>query len=202
MNKAIEKLIQSRLFIFFIQVLALTLAIAAFNHHFSISFDKGITPERQQIIQFLSNYVSVNFYTSNVLFTYISWLIVSLIPTFIFQNYKKAYSTNLTTFFFPNFFFYVFLSRYSPDFFEANFTTLLINTIFLAIIITLFSIGMSLILHKLTEENIESQQADLNRIKEKIQSTCPHCGTKYESSPLFCYNCLKKMTIEPESENE
>ncbi|GAG74984.1 unnamed protein product, partial [marine sediment metagenome] len=88
---------------FIIQFLILSLLIYFFDYRFNIIFDNDISGERKIIIQFIANYIL--FDPNNITdlyFIYFSWTIVSLIPIFIFNDYKKAYSMNLTTFFFPN----------------------------------------------------------------------------------------------------
>ena len=88
--------------IFCIQILCLIAFINISNYKLPIEFSPSAN-EQQFIIQFLANIVM---YDNSFGFVYINltWLIVSLIPILIFKGFKKAYSMNLTTFFFPNFF--------------------------------------------------------------------------------------------------
>ncbi len=134
--------------VFCIQILILLISNVLFNYRIQIDFDLSIDPkagEQQLIIQFLANIILYNT-TFGFLYINITWVIVSLLPILIFNNYKKAYSMNLTTFFFPNFFFYVFYWRYSITSFNSVFPTFLVETISLAITILIISIGLSLIL--------------------------------------------------------
>jgi len=154
----------------------------------------GVTGEHQAIIQFLANYILFD-NLSGLLFIYVIWILVSLIPIFIFNNFQKAYSMNLLTFFFPNFFLYVFLSRYSPEYFNSNFQFHFLHTILLGIVIVGISILLSLLLKKIKKLKIELQIEDLHAIASRSKSLCPYCGTKFESIPKFCYVCNADLTI-------
>jgi len=117
---------KSKLVIFVIQIVILSLIIYSFDYKFDINFEIGISKEHKKIIQFLANYIMFdNLY--NLYFIYSIWIIISLIPIFMFNNYKKAYSMNLTTFFFPNFFFYVFLRNHYRPYFNENFLNLFLK---------------------------------------------------------------------------
>ncbi len=175
---------------FILQIVILSLFIYVFDYKFKINFDNEISKERQDIIQFLANHIifDINDLTG-VYFIYISWIIVSLIPIINFDDYKTSYSMNLYTFFFPNFFFYVFLYRYSPNYFHAHFSTLITQTIILGILIVVFSIGISYILNKTIRHKSKAQFEDFKKIVEKIKYKCPNCGTEFNSIPKFCYTC-------------
>jgi uncharacterized membrane protein (DUF485 family) len=183
----IKSLLKSKVILFFIQFLVLSLFIYFFNYNFEIDFDSGILEERRIIIQFLSNYVWYN-PNSAIYFVYLVWLITSLIPIFILNDLKKSASLNITTFFLPNFFSYVFLSRYSPNYFNANFLNLFTKTIILGIFILVLSIGLSYIL-KVCTKNKEEQKVDIEVIANLNKITCPNCGTEFNSIPKFCYKC-------------
>jgi len=179
---------------FLFQILILSLLIYIFNYKFKINFDGEISIERQRIIQFLANYIMYNREDIfGLYFIYMSWIIVSLIPIFNFQDYKAAYSTNLYTFFFPNFFFYIFLSRYSPNYFESYFLHLLIQTLILGLFIVIFSIGVSFLLNKTIRLKSKAQFEDFKKLVEEIKFSCPYCGTEFNSHPQYCYNCLKEL---------
>ena len=179
---------------FIIQITVLSLFIYIFDYKFKIKFDSIISKERQDIIQFLANYV---IFDRNdligIYFMFISWIIVSLIPVINFEDYKAVYSMNLYTFFFPNFFFYVFLYRYSPNYFHSQFFTLFIQTIILGVFIILFSIGISILLNKTIRHKSKAQFEDFKKIVEKIKYKCPNCGTEFNSIPKYCYSCLKEL---------
>jgi len=186
---------------FIIQILLLSLFIYLYKYRFNIIFDTGITEERKFIIQLIANYVMVDINNaSSVQFIYVSWTLVSLFPIFIFNDYKKSYSLNLTTFFFPNFFFYVFIYRYSPNYFNSNFQTLIIQTIILGLFIVSLSFGLTFLLKRIRKPEYEVQVEDLKIIKQKNRIACPHCGTEFESIPKYCYNCSKEIAIATNNE--
>jgi len=181
---------------FIIQILILSLFIYLFNYKYKINFDNDITEERKFVIQFLANFILFDLNNlSSLYFIYISWIIVSLIPILNFNNYKKSYSMNLTTFFFPNFFFYVFLYRYSPNYFNSHFPTIFTQTVFLGLFIVFFSLGLTFILKKIRKPKDFIQFEDLELIVQENKIKCPHCGTEYNSIPKYCYNCSKELLI-------
>lgn len=201
MNKL--DIIRSKFVIFTIQVSILSLFIFIFDYSFPIDFDRDITTERANIIQFIANYIMFDSASESLfgaVFIYLSWFLVGLVPIFLHQNGKKAYSMNLTTFFFPNFFFYIFLSRYSPKYYETNFNSMITNTILIGIMLVLLSLILSIPLKKYADSKKIIPLANLKQIEEKISSKCPHCGTEFDSQPIYCYNCSKKIneTIETE----
>ena len=183
-----------RIVIFMIQILFLTLFISLMKYEFSLNFDIDILNEQIFIMQFLANYVLFN-NLSGFYFIYIIWFSVSLIPIFIHNDVKKAYSMNLLTFFFPNFFLYVFLWRHSRVYFDSNFQFHFLNTILLGIVIVGTSIGLSLILRKILLGRNEPQLGDLESIASSITTTCPRCGTKFNSNPKICYKCNTDLTL-------
>jgi len=179
---------RNRLVLIIIQTLILNLIILFFGYKFNLNFDVGIEFEQSVIIQFLANYVFFDT-LHGLFFIYIIWLLVSLIPIFIYNNFKKSYSTNLLTFFFPNFFLYVFLSRYSPFYFNSNFPFHFMHTILLGMILIFFSIGLSLVIKKILKSKIKDQIEELHIIASKSKTVCPKCGVEFDSLPKFCYNC-------------
>ena len=179
---------------FIIQIIILSLFINFINYKFAIKFDPGILKERQLIIQFLANYVMYDRdKIFGMTFIYFIWIIACLIPVINFDDYKSAYSTNLYTFFFPNFFFYIFLNRYSPNSFNSYFTTFIINTLILGVTLLIFSLGISIILNKTIRNKSKAQLEDFKKIIEKMKFICPYCGTKFNSIPVYCFNCLKEL---------
>jgi len=195
------KLTKSKIVIFLFQIVILSLIIYSFDYKFNINFDTDISIEHKKIIQFLANYIMFdNLY--NLVFIYSIWIIISLIPIFIFNDYKKVYSTNLTTFFFPNFFFYVFLRNHYRLYFNANFLNLFIKTIILGIFIVSLSIVLALTLKAIIKPNAEVQYKDLQLIASKCKSKCPKCGTEFNSIPQFCYNCNTKLIANMEDNVE
>ena len=183
---------RSKVILFIIQIFILSLFIITLKYTARIEFDTGISNERQMILQILANYVLFN-NISGLYFIYISWTLISLIPIFLYNDFKKAYSTNLMTFFFPNFFLYVFLSRYSKEYFNSHFTFHIIHTIIIGIIIIVLSIGLSLLLRKIRKVKPEAREEELLIISKQIKSKCPNCGVEFNSTPLYCYNCNTKL---------
>jgi hypothetical protein len=183
----IKNLFKSKLMLFCIQILSLIVFISISKYKLQIEFDPRAS-EQQFIIQFLANIVM---YDNSLGFVYINltWLIVSLIPILIFIDYKKAYSINLTTFFFPNFFFYVFYWRYSESYFNALFPTFIFKSIILGITIATTSISLSLILKFIKKSTSNANVENLEQIEQKNTTECPKCGTKFDSIPKYCYNC-------------
>ncbi|MFX1570323.1 MAG: hypothetical protein ACFFCV_18335 [Promethearchaeota archaeon] len=191
---------RSKIIIFLIQIIILSFFIYGFGYVFNINFDIDISIERQVIIQFLANYVLFND-LSGLCFIYIGWILISLLPIFLYNNFKKAYSMNLITFFFPNFFLYIFLWRYSEEYFDINFQFHILQTILLGIAIVIFSIVISIILKRITIDKIGTQTDDVSTIAGKIKSICPKCGTKFDSIPRYCYKCNADLSINLEEKN-
>jgi len=194
----IKTIFKSKLMVFCIQILILLISSVIFNYRIQIDFDLSTDPragEQQFIIQFLANIILYNT-TFGFLYINITWVIVSLLPILIFNNYRKAYSMNLTTFFFPNFFFYVFYWRYSITSFSSVLPTFLVETIALAITILIFSIGLSLIFKLIRNFENDENKVNITEIELKNRSECPQCGTKFDSKPKYCYNCNSHLIEE------
>lgn len=199
----IPKIISNKLVIFLIQFSILSLFIYLFNYSFIIDFSyyipqpPGIPSDQQDmqkwVVQFLANYIMYEGWFQ-ILFIYGTWLGISLIPVIIFQNFKKASIMNLITFFFPNFFFYVFLWRYLPDYFFANFFLFFLRTLILGVAIVAISVGISLIFKLLKHFRKETQEEDIKKLESEVVTTCPSCGTEFSSIPEYCYNCNTKIT--------
>jgi len=103
---------------------------------------------------------------------------------------------NLSLFFFPNFFFYVFLSRYSLNYFNSNVQALLTQTLLLGLFIILFSFGATYILKKILKPKKDLLNGDITQIAYEAKYTCSNCGTEFKSLPKYCYNCLHLITKE------
>jgi len=185
---------RSRLVLFFTQILLLSLFIYSIGYEFNIDFDTGVSKAQEVIIQFIANYILFDNLLS-LYKIYICWILISILPIFVYNNFKKAYSMNLITFFFPNFFLYVFLSRYSPEYFNLNFQFHFLNTILLGLTIIGISILFSLILKKITKEKVRTQIEDLSTLVSKGKIKCPKCGTEFDSIPKFCYKCNTDLSI-------
>ncbi len=193
-----RNLFKSKLVLFCIQIFMLISFVVIFKYEFQIEFDLSTDPragEQQFVIQFLASFIM---YNNSFGFVYINltWIIVSLIPIFIFNDFKKAYSMNLTTFFFPNFFFYVFYWRYSEMNFNALFPTFIINTIILGLILVIESIALSLILKFIKSFRNNTETDNLKQIEALNRIECPICGTQFDSIPKYCFNCNNLITNE------
>ena len=188
---------RSKIILFIIQILILSLFIFYFGYQFNIIFDIDASNAQKRITQFIANYVLFND-LSGLLFMYFIWILVSIIPIFLYNDFKKAYSMNIMTFFFPNFFTYIFLYRYSKDYFNSKFSFHLLHSILLILLIVMVSIGISLILKKITKVKIEEQIEDLHVIISNINSKCPNCGTEFNSTPLYCWHCNAKLILKSE----
>jgi len=191
----IKSIFKSKLMVFCIQISILLISNAIFNYRIQLDFDLSTDPragEQQFIIQVLANLILYST-TYGFLYINITWITISLLPILIFNNFKEAYSMNLTTFFFPNFFFYVFYWRYSITSFSSVFPTFLGETIALAITIIIISIGLSLILKLFRNEE---KKENIAEIESKNSSECPKCGTKFDSKPKYCYNCNSHLKEE------
>ena len=194
------KIVRSKIVIFLVQFIILTLFIYGFNCVYQIDFDADISEERKIIIQFLANFIQFKDFDS-LLFINGIWILISFIPVLIFRELGPATIANLKLLFFLNFFFYVFLSRYSPIFFGNEICELVLNTVIIAIIVSLISILFSFIAKKLTEPNLDAQLADLEKIIKTTKYTCPNCGTEYNSVPKYCYKCSIELIHDNEKNN-
>ncbi len=198
-NMSILKVFKSRFVIFLIQISILILTINLFDYKYNLNLLRlpkptKTTEEQIVIIKWLANYILYEDW-NDLFFMCTIWLLISIIPVLIYNNYKQAYSMNLLTLFFPNFFLYAFLQNYYRPYFDKNFLNLFIKTIILGITILLFSIGLSLALKVIRRSKSDIQQEDLHLIAESIRSKCPQCGTEFESRPKICYNCNTDLTI-------
>ncbi len=191
MNK-LNAVIKSKVFIFFFQFLVLSTFIYSCNHHFNFIFDESISKERKDIIQFIANFIMFET-TSSAIFIYFIWFNSTLIPIFIYNDYKKAYSMNLTTFFLPNFFFFVFLFKYSPNYFNSYFQVLFTQTVLLGLFIVAISIGISIVLKKMKRRNVETLKKSIMLFASNNKSKCLNCGVEFDSIPKYCYNCSKEL---------
>jgi hypothetical protein len=185
---------------FILQFILLTIIIYIFSYSFQIEFDPNTEIEQRVIIEFLAKYV-LFLGVNGTLFMYLSWLLVSLIPILTNLNYKKAYSSNLLTFFVLNFFVYVFIfvprqnqvMKVTKGYFNSNFMPLIWNTIILGLVIFTFSIFLSLLLQRIKSTQFGKKIVD-EKLNDKPLIICPKCGTEYDSIPLYCYNCNFKLT--------
>lgn len=190
---------RSRIVLFIIQILILSLVIIYFDYNITLNFDNGISTSRQIIIQLLANYVLFND-LSGLIFIYLIWIMVSLIPIIVYNNFKKAYSTNLITFFFPNFFLYTFLYYYSRVYFNSYFLYHFVHSILLGLCIASITLVISFFLKKAKKVKPQAQVEDLEIITRQVRQKCPKCGTEFNSNPTYCYNCNTKLIIKSEED--
>jgi len=188
---------RSKTIIFIIQIFILSLFISYFGYEFSINFDIDASNAQKKITQLIVNYVLFND-LSGLVFIFFTWILVSIISIFLHNDYKKAYSMNIMTFFFPNFFGYIFLYRYSRDYFNSKFPFHLLHSILLILLIVIVSIGISLILKRIKKVKTEELIEDLQVVISNIKSKCPNCGTEFNSKPIYCYKCSKKLILKSE----
>ncbi|MHA1689024.1 MAG: hypothetical protein ACTSUN_06775, partial [Promethearchaeota archaeon] len=158
----------------------------------NLLFDEGILEVRKTMISFLGRYILYQT-PDDFLFLHACWMFISLIPSLLYLDYKRATSMNLTTFFIPNFFFYVFFFRYSPNHFSIYFSKFFLQTIIIGIIFISFSIASSLVLLKIKNLFLNRWRKEANKVELSIQFKCPYCGTEFQSLPRFCYNCSKEL---------
>ena len=75
----INRFFRSKLILFCIQILILSLILYIFQYSFRINFDTETTQVHRQIIQFLANYIMYEGWL-NLLFIYLIWIFISFIP--------------------------------------------------------------------------------------------------------------------------
>jgi len=192
---------RSKVIVFIIQIFILSLVLVSFNYSSPINFDVNVSPPQERIIQTIANYVLFRDF-SGLIFIYSIWISISFIPIIVYNSFKRAYSMNLLTFFFPNFFVYTFLSKYSPNYYKSNFLFHIIPTIFIGLILVVVSFGGSFILKNLGKTKTEAHIEDLHIIMNQIKSKCPNCGTIFNSTPIYCYKCNLKIMIKNEDNIE
>lgn len=200
-NNILSKVVKTKIFTFCVQIIALNFLIYVFNYSFIIDFNEEITLERKYIIQFLANMIAFT-EMRGLIFIWLFWILIGIFPVIIFKNYQKVIYMNILTLFIPSFFFYVFLSKYSKNYFILKFPILFLNTILLGIVLLLTSVPLGFIRLKLSTSQKGGQRKDLEKISKRNQGVCPKCGTIFESKPTYCYNCSKKLIPERETDQK
>lgn len=201
-QQVISKIIKSKIGIFTLQAAILSIFIFGFNYSFPIAFDSGITYERAMIIQLLGNYILVAT-PSDALFLYGVWTLAAIIPIILLRDARRAFGANLKLCFFPNFFFYLFLSRFSPSYFNSTWLVLFVPFLLFAIPILVLSVMVPKVYHKLKLGDSEAKSHQIRKIAEENRTICPNCGAEFESVPIFCYKCSTRLIPqEKESEKE
>lgn len=196
MSPKLKQIAESKMFLFFVQIGLLYALRFVFQYRFPIAFDKSTSEIHRGVLTFLGNLFLFGIDGAPPFLPYLCWTFTAIIPIFIYQTPKKAYSRNVLTFFLVNFFFYVFLERYSPNFFSEHFIALLIQSIILGIYLFGISIGLGYLLEKRTEKREKHNGVNLKKVFESNKSVCPHCGTTFESIPEYCYNCSKRISVQ------
>ncbi len=199
----IIEIIRSRIILFIVQISTLILIIQLLAYKFDLNLSLipppiNTTEVQIGIIEWLVNYIMYEGLV-DLFLIFAIWLLLSTIPIFIYNNYRKAYSLNLITFFFPNFFFYVFLFNYYQPYFNVYFLGLFLKTLLLGMTIVIYSIGLSLILKKIASSRFEKQSIDFSEIASSRKVVCPKCGVEFESIPKLCYNCNTDLTVKNEN---
>jgi hypothetical protein len=199
----IIEIIRSRIILFILQISILFLLIQLLGYKFDLNLSlipppANTTEVQIGIIEWLVNYIMYEDLI-DLFFIFAIWLSISIIPIVIYNNYRKAYSMNLITFFFPNFFFYVFLFNYYTPYFNVYFLGLFLKTLVLGMTIILFSICLSLILKKIFNYRIEKRTIDIGEIASSGKLICPKCGVVFESIPKVCYNCNTDLAVKNEN---
>ncbi|MFO8019119.1 MAG: hypothetical protein R6U96_10820 [Promethearchaeia archaeon] len=199
-NKKLRLITESKIFLFLIQMGLLYTLKFVFQYEYKIAFDETISSFHRDLIKFLGGFFLFGPAGSLPLLPYVSWTLAALVPILIHRKPKKAYSLNLLTFFLINFFFYVFLERYSSNFYYAHNFSLFLQSIILGIYLFGISISLGFVFQKLGENSQEENRMNLEKIVERTRSECPYCGTKFESIPEYCYKCSKKIPVSEKSE--
>ncbi len=187
----LRTIFQSKIVILICQFSLLSAITYGFGHVFAIQFDASIHPVQQASVQFLANYIFFEG-TPELIIVYLAWTIALLIPVFVFNASRKTLFSVLTLFFLLNFFFYVFLSRYSPLYYSAHSQELITKTIFLGLYVSVVSACLPLLSKRFFKSKGE-QIKDIQKVNFKDTYYCPHCNTEFKSLPLYCYNCLEKI---------
>jgi len=200
-SNRVSNFIKSKTFVFLLQLSLLGLIIYLFSYTFPIDFDFSTLFEHKLIIQTLGNLILYDF-PQNTLFFYSLWFLIGLIPVIIHRSIKRVYSTNLKIFLILNFFFYVFLWKYSPLYFQQFFPNLFFRTIILGVFLIVTSISINFFVNKFIElvQTEEKIKPKLSQIAKENRFQCPYCSTTFESVPRICHNCSN--FIEKEITNE
>lgn len=193
-EKMVQKIIRSKLLIFLIQIIIIFLITFTFGYTFQITLPlfEVISPIRLSIIQTLGNLVLYNDMEGQLLI-YGSWIVASIIPIIVYKDSRSSISANLKLMFFPNFFFYVFAYKYLNHYFEENFWDLFFRTLLLFSILMVISFIIPYSYNKIKEQRKSIQEYNLNQIATDNRNECPFCGERFNSNPLYCFNCSNKL---------
>ncbi len=97
-TKNLFKVFKSRLVIFLIQLSILILTINLFDYKYDLNLllipkPEETTEEQIFIINWLTNYILYNDW-NDFFFMSTIWLLISIIPVLIYNDYKQVYSMN------------------------------------------------------------------------------------------------------------
>ncbi len=120
-----------------------------------------------------------------------SWLIAGFLSGLITRSWKGAFLVSLLTGLVLSITWIFFMSRYVPTFwsdFITNRTTLefLGQTIGIGLLLGLIASGPAITsAHLISPREQTVKQAPI----KVIETTCPTCGTTFQSKPKICYKC-------------
>lgn len=192
------KLLKNRFVIIFIMMISISLLILFSNGVINLPLDSTILNEQKIIIEFLLSYfiADIPFQYDSALFNiYLGWTIGVLFGSLILANPKKSL-TNITILIsLISYFLLIFGFRHSPNYFNYIFPQLFIQIISLLIYNCLISFMASFFIEKIYQKikSDENYELKIEILAKNNKIKCPHCGTEYESIPLYCYNCSKKI---------
>ncbi len=177
--------------------------IFSINNIIDLPLDSTIVGEQELIIELLASFLLIETplqFNQDLLVIYLSWTLNVLISSIILADPKKVVFRISSIMFFICFFLFVFGFRHSPIYFNQYFSVMIVQVLLLISYLVILSIIFSLLTQKISEKYKSSDIRDvkIETLVKNNRITCPHCGTKYESVPLYCYNCSKKIKIEHE----
>ncbi len=196
MNKF--KFLKSRFIIIFLMIIIISILIFSLNGRISLPLDSFILDEQKLIIEILASYFLAEIpiqFNQALINIYLAWTLGALFASLILANPKKTLTNITILIFFISFFLLIFGFRHSPNYFTSFFPQIFIHIIFLSIYISLFSFISAFFIEKIYKkfQKSENHEIRLEVLARSNKIKCPHCGTEYESVPLYCYNCLKKI---------
>lgn len=175
------------------------------NKRIILPLDNDILHEQKVIIEILASYFFAEGtpqLSQGLLTVYISWTIAVLIESVILADPKKITSNIVSIVIFICFFLLVFGFRHSPNYFNINIPLMIFNIVILGMYLGLISIFSGLLLRKIYNHKNKDEESSIiaKDLAGENRSICPHCRTEFESVPLYCYNCSKKIiTKDPEN---
>jgi hypothetical protein len=199
----ISKYLKKTSVVIILMLISASSLIFTINNIIDLPLDSTIVGEQELIIELLASYLLIDTpsqLNQELLVIYLSWTLSVLISSIILADPKKVVFRIGTIMFFICFFLFVFGFRHSPIYFNQNFSGMFIQVLLLISYLVLLSIIFSLLTQKISERYKSSDMKDekIETLVKNNRTTCPHCGTKYESVPLYCYNCSKKIKIKNE----